>query len=249
MDPKDLFSDQSKIYAKYRPGYPPELFDHILSFVEQRKKAWDCATGNGQAAGILAHHFEKVEASDISEAQLRHAIKKENIAYHVCPAEQTPFADNSFDLITVATAYHWLNWKQFYEEAMRVGKKNAVVAVWAYHLVRTDDAGVNRVILRFYHEITAPYWEPERKYVDNFYSTVEFDFAPLPSKDFEIRLSWTKEQFLGYLETWSAVQKYIRTHQTSPLGMIENDLDKIWKDGEVKSIRFPLFLKIGRVTG
>lgn len=110
---KDLFSNQSKIYAKYRPTYPQQLFDYIFQFVEKRKHAWDCATGNGQAANVLANHFEKVDASDISEAQIAHAIQKSNIEYHVCPAEQTHFADNSFDLITVATAYHGCTGKAF----------------------------------------------------------------------------------------------------------------------------------------
>ena len=131
---KDLFSEQSKIYARFRPTYPKELFYYILQFVEERKTAWDCATGNGQAAKVLADYFEKVEASDISQAQINNAVRKPNIQYHICPAEQTAFADNSFDLITVAQAYHWLNWKKFHDEATRVGKPNAVIAVWAYYL-------------------------------------------------------------------------------------------------------------------
>jgi len=102
---KDLFSEQSKLYAQFRPTYPQELFDYILQFVEERKIARDCATGNGQAATVLAEHFEKVEASDISEAQISNAVKRENIEYHICPAEATPFSNDSFDLITVAQAY------------------------------------------------------------------------------------------------------------------------------------------------
>jgi hypothetical protein len=50
---KDLFSQQSKLYAQFRPSYPQELFDYILQFVKERGTAWDCATGNGQAASVL----------------------------------------------------------------------------------------------------------------------------------------------------------------------------------------------------
>ena len=73
---KDLFSGHSKSYAKYRPGYPKELFEYILQFVERKEKVWDCATGNGQAAVVLADYFEKVEATDISEAQIKNAVVK-----------------------------------------------------------------------------------------------------------------------------------------------------------------------------
>jgi ubiquinone/menaquinone biosynthesis C-methylase UbiE len=163
---KDLFSEQSKLYAQFRPTYPKELFDYILQFVEERKTAWDCATGNGQAATALAEYFEKVEASDISEAQISNAVKRENIEYHICSAETTPFRDNNFDLITVAQAYHWLNWKEFYIEAIRVGKPNAVVAIWTYNTLFSNDEKLNAIIRHFYLDITGLYWDKERKYVD-----------------------------------------------------------------------------------
>ena len=103
---KDLFSKQSDLYARYRPGYPKELYDHILSFVKNKNIAWDCATGNGQAAVVLADHFKKIIATDISPEQIEKAKAKDNIEYLVCPAESTPFDENTFDLVTVVQAYH-----------------------------------------------------------------------------------------------------------------------------------------------
>ncbi|MEJ7736548.1 MAG: hypothetical protein WKF97_03900 [Chitinophagaceae bacterium] len=47
---KDLFSQQSSLYVKYRPVYPSTLYSFILDHVINRNCAWDCATGNGQAA-------------------------------------------------------------------------------------------------------------------------------------------------------------------------------------------------------
>jgi methylase of polypeptide subunit release factors len=84
---KDLFSGQADSYAANRPGYPPELFEYIIQFVQERKAAWDCATGNGQAAVALAPYFETVEATDISQGPLDHAEKKDNIHYRLSPAE------------------------------------------------------------------------------------------------------------------------------------------------------------------
>ena len=218
---KDLFSSQSKLYARYRPVYPQELFDYILSFVDTKGEAWDCATGNGQAARVLADYFEHVDASDISEEQLRNAIRKMNIQYHHCPAEKTPFSNNKFDLITVATAYHWLNWDEFHKEATRVGKEKAVVAVWAYNLLSSDDPAINDLIEKFYYEIIHPYWDPERIHVENAYSNVKFNFDPLPSKDFSIRLGWTKEHLKGYLQTWSGVRNHVEKKGSDPLELIK----------------------------
>lgn len=243
---KDLFSTQSKAYAQFRPSYPKELFDYILQFVEEKKLAWDCATGNGQAAKILADCFEKVEASDISKAQINNAVKKPNIQYHICPAEKTPFTDNSFDLITVAQAYHWLNWKKFHDEATRAGKNNSVIAVWGYSNFSTDDKKVNELLHQFYYDIIFSYWDAERRHVENNYESVEFNFHLLPSKSFSTDLIYTKKHLIGYLQSWSAVQNYIKANSSSPIDVILDNLDSIWKE-ETKKVHFPIFLKIGRI--
>src|SRR6187399_2214683 len=173
---KDLFSKQADLYARYRPTYPKELYEYILSFVKEKNTAWDCATGNGQAAVVLASHFKKVIATDISAAQIEKAIKKENIEYSVCAAESTPFADNTFDLVTVAQAYHWIKWEDFRKEVIRVCKPGAVIAVWMYYNHNTHDEKVTAAVRNFHATITKPYWDYERRYVEEKYETVEFDY-------------------------------------------------------------------------
>lgn len=246
--PKDLFSKQSVNYSKYRPTYSPELFEYILSFTPGRDCAWDCATGNGQAASVLAGFFRQVEATDISEAQLANAVQKENIHYHLAPAESTGFANDTFELITVATAYHWLNWHQFFNEATRVAKNGAVVAVWAYANLQCEDKAVESLMHHYYKDITGPYWDKERQWVDDRYQSIPFRFDPLPTKDFAIRARWSKDIFKGYLSTWSAVQNFIRDRGFEPIQLIEKELDTIWPDEVGKEIVFPVFLRIGRVA-
>src|SRR5205814_7608216 len=92
---KDHFSGHSADYAKYRPGYPPALFDWLASLTPTRALAWDVGTGSGQAAVPLARYFERVVATDPAEAQLRSAAPNERITYKVMPAEQTDLADAS----------------------------------------------------------------------------------------------------------------------------------------------------------
>jgi ubiquinone/menaquinone biosynthesis C-methylase UbiE len=244
---KDLFSTQADSYARYRPTYPKELFDYITGFVNEKDSAWDCATGNGQAANVLADYFSQVEATDISEAQLANAVQKENIHYQLSAAEQTPFSNNSFDLITIATAYHWLKWDEFHTEATRVGKKDCVVAAWAYNLLSCTDEAVTHIIHWFYKDIIGTYWDKERTFLEESYQTVMFDFAPLPTKDFQLVLHWKKEALLGFFSSWSAVQNYRKKNGTTPMGLVEEELKKVWPSDDEKEFRFPLFLRIGRV--
>src|ERR1700674_1499230 len=104
---KDNFSQYAELYAKYRPSYPQELYDFILTQVNHKQAAWDCGTGNGQTAIVLSGYFEKVFATDISQRQLENAYPAANIFYSVQPAERTDFPDKTFDLITVSQALHW----------------------------------------------------------------------------------------------------------------------------------------------
>ena len=243
---KDLFSKQAGTYARYRPVYPKELFDHILQFVAEKNTAWDCATGNGQAALALAPHFKKVIATDISKKQLALAKLHANIQYQISSAEQTNFPDNTFDFITVAQAYHWFKFDAFEKEVKRVAKKDAVIAVWGYNLFSTNDAAIDALIKKFYTEIVGPYWDAERKYIDDNFNTVPFNFTPLPTKDFFIKTVWSKDDVIGYLNSWSAVQHFIDDKKYNPVDDIVNDLDILWKD--VKPVTFPVFLKLGRIV-
>ena len=245
--PKDLFSAQAKSYAVYRPTYPPALFQYILSFVEEKEMVWDCATGNGQAAVPLSRYFRQVKATDISQAQLNEAPLTTNIEYILCPAEATPFREATFDLITVAQAYHWLDWEKFRQEAGRVGKQNCVVAVWMYDIIQSGDEDLNSCLQHIYKNITGPFWDKERRHVDEHYKSVVFNFAPLPSKDFSIEVEFFKEQLLGYFSSWSAVQNYTRARGHSPILLIKESIDSTWKNESSQPFSFPVYLRIGRV--
>jgi methylase of polypeptide subunit release factors len=48
-------------------GYPAALYDWLASQAPGQTRAWDVATGNGQAALALTRHFRQVIATDASE--------------------------------------------------------------------------------------------------------------------------------------------------------------------------------------
>ena len=68
---KDHFSSESPNYARFRPRYGRELFAYLASLVSNHRLAWDCATGNGQAAIPLSEFFDRVIATDASEEQIK----------------------------------------------------------------------------------------------------------------------------------------------------------------------------------
>ncbi|MEM8906580.1 MAG: class I SAM-dependent methyltransferase [Bacteroidota bacterium] len=241
----DQFSRQAKVYKKYRPSYPPELYQLLLQAVPHRERCWDCGTGNGQVAVVLAEHFERVDATDISQQQLNQAPQKANIHYQVERAEQTRFADHQFDLITVAQAIHWFDFAAFYREVRRVAKPDGRIAIWGYGLLRIE-ATIDALIQQFYTEIVGPYWKPERRHIDQQYTSIEFDFSLIPMPDdLTIEINWSLEDIKGYFNSWSSVQNYRAQHGRNPVDWIIERLAKHWAPEEQKTVHFPIFIRMG----
>ncbi|MBD3582628.1 class I SAM-dependent methyltransferase [Flavobacterium selenitireducens] len=241
---KDNFSAQATKYAQYRPQYPQALIDYVCTFVRTPGKALDLATGNGQIAQKLSTRFESVYATDISEKQLQHAVKADNITYKLETAEQTSFDDNSFDLITVGQAVHWFDFSIFYKEVYRILKPEGVFAILGYSLPITNPRA-DAVISHFYHDIIGPYWDAERRFVEQRYQTIPFPFKEIEAIPWQNEVDWNISQLLGYLESWSATQHYKTKTGINPVDLIRAELSLVWEAGD-KKVRFPLLLRIGR---
>ena len=239
----DRFSGHADRYARYRIDYPDALYNYVLSFVNERQSAWDCATGNGQVASTLARYFDQVEATDISQTQLEQAVVLPNVRYQISRAEKTPFADNQFDLVTVGQALHWFDAEAFHREVRRVLKPGGVVAEWGYGL-NTVSPEVDALVNDFYINVIGAYWDSMRRHIENQYAQLPFDFANPQRADFTVERHWTAGWFLNYLRTWSAVRNFIATNGLDPVDALAEPLTVAWGLGE-RLVQFPVFLRLG----
>lgn len=245
---KDLFSTQATDYARFRPRYPKALFDFLAKSTEERKLAWDVGTGNGQAALILASHFEKVIATDPSEKQLAEAVPHEKIEYRINTAEDSGLASGTVDLITVAQAFHWFRQPEFFAEVERVAKPGAILAIWCYELCKID-ARVDDVVLELYKDILGNYWEKERRLVEQGYANEKVPFEEIPAPKVVMGTEWGIADLVGYLGTWSALQKFRKENSYDPRGTIMNRLQSAWGDlSKSKAVSWPLGLRIFRIS-
>lgn len=246
MSWKDNFSQQSEIYAKYRPHYPEELYQFLISLVNHRQMAWDCGTGNGQVAVQLAPFFQKIVATDASASQISHAKRLPNIEYRVTKAQASGLPEHSTHLITVAQAIHWFDIEKFYQEVRRVSHE-AVIAVWGYGLLKISQP-LDERIQHFYSHTVGSYWDQERKHLDNAYRSIPFPFQRIESPNFILQCSWNLNDLLGYLATWSSVQKFIQLEKSNPVEKLALDLNKLWgSPWESKKIYWDIYLMVGKV--
>jgi methyltransferase family protein len=243
---QDLFSRDSAGYAKFRPRYPAALFDWLAGLPASRRLAWDCATGNGQAATLLAERFEQVVGSDASLAQLRAARRAPRVGYVASLAESSALAGGSVDLATIAQALHWLELPRFYAEVDRVAAPGAALAIWGYARL-TAPPGIQATIRRFHEETLGPYWPIERKLVEEGYRSFQIPIREVVPPPFTIEARLNLPALLGYLRTWSAVGNYIRANGRDPVAELEPELAAAWGDPAVlQPIVWPLFVRAGR---
>jgi SAM-dependent methyltransferase len=243
---KDNFSEQSVGYAQFRPSYPQALFAFLFEHCPSFERAWDCATGSGQMASVLAERFTEVEATDISENQLKNALPRHNIRYRLGRAEAPDFPDQSFDLITVGQAAHWFNFERFYPEAKRVMKPNALIALIGYQKLRVGTE-VEALIEELYDGTLHGFWDAERRLVDERYAHIPFPFEEIAFPEMASEHDWTVHHLLGYLNTWSAVQHYVRQRGENPMSpdWVEA-LMAAWPSGETRTVSFPVFGRVGK---
>jgi SAM-dependent methyltransferase len=243
---KDHFSRHAEIYTQFRPHYPRALFAFLAERAPARDLAWDCGTGNGQAAVALAEFFAKVVATDPSARQIEHAEPRAGVEYRVAPAEACPLDDDSVDLVTVAQALHWFQHEPFFAEVRRVGRAGGLIAAWSYGLGKlTPD--IDRLILRLYSEILGDYWPPERHFVEQGYRTIPFPFQEIEAPRLAMTAEWSLTDLVGYLGTWSSTQRYMEQHGADPLSLVRDDLLAAWGHADTRTMTWPLYLRVGRI--
>jgi len=136
----------------------------------------DIATGGGHTANAFAGRVKKVTAVDITPEMLEAAEKfvkgngHKNVEFKIGDAENLPFPDRVFDIITCRIApHHFPDVNKFVEEVHRVLKPNGQFLL--------DDNVV-----------------PEDDDFDLFYNTIE------KRRDYSHFRAWKKSEWLRMLE-------------------------------------------------
>ena len=253
--PENIFAVASAAYASDRPHYPQTLFGWMASACPERQAAWDCATGNGQAAIGLAPYFKRVEATDISPEQLKEAIPAPNIRYSAQPAERTDFDDDSFDLVAVAQALHWFDYERFWPEVRRVAKPDAFFCAWGYNWFdRTEELDdLHKFYLDPLVELLESHWAPNNPILWRGYRSEEiaFPFRRIDPPALAINLRWGIERLIGYVRTWSAVKQAqaADSAKAEAIAALEQEARTRFTARGAMAMALPLSIAAGRITG
>ncbi|HKY34169.1 MAG TPA: class I SAM-dependent methyltransferase [Candidatus Polarisedimenticolia bacterium] len=242
----DHFTSQAEQYARWRPLYPPSLGRHLASLAPSLDLAWDCGTGSGQAARMLAESFREVAATDPSAGQLGQASPHPRIRYRQGRESESGLPPRSAGLVCAAQAAHWFDLPAFYAEAERVLVPGGVLAIWCYGRTGIDPE-VDRAVAWLHDDRLAAHWPSERAHVLDGYARLFFPYETLPLPPFAIESPISREALLGYLGSWSAVARCRRCEGVDPLAEVLPALERAWPDPEsVKVVRWPIAVLAAR---
>jgi len=72
-----------------------------------------------------------------------------------------------------------------------------------------------------------------------------FPFKEIKTSVFEIKSQWTVNDLEGYINSWSALQKFITANNYNPVNKFIEQVKPYWK--EKMKVVFPIHLRIGRI--
>jgi SAM-dependent methyltransferase len=159
------FGHAAEEFQRYRPDYPPSLYDHVLAQVpeQRRSRAMDLGAGTGRVTAHLVPCFREVisvepdrgMAAKIAEQFPRAVIREITAEECVQPAE-------SVDLITIANALHWMEADRVFANARSWLRPHGILAVFGPSLPKTIPA-VEAITLAEFRGPWKPFRDPRLK--------------------------------------------------------------------------------------
>lgn len=207
------FGRTSDDYARYRDIYPKSLYDRLISLGigAPGQKILDLGSGTAVLPLNLAGTGAEFTATDISEKQiacgkrLADARGVRGISFKVCGAEDTGFADSTFDAVTAVQCFHYFDADRAAAEIARVLKPGGVFCKVFMDWLPYEDAVIaemEALVLRY-----NPNWSGGgfRAYRYRFPQWAEGRFTQDAVESYDETLTFGKEAWLGRVRSCRGV--------------------------------------------
>ncbi|WP_025743309.1 class I SAM-dependent methyltransferase [Aquimarina pacifica] len=237
-------------YAKGRPAFHSTTIERIkkeLMIFENVEKALDIACGTGLSTKVLLKIANKVYGTDASEEMLNNAISKDKINYAISKAENQPFLDKEFDIITVCSGVHWFNIDPFLSEANRLLRSNAYLIIYDNFFIsemRENESFKDWFPKTYMHKYPSPKRNNNYDWSTENVKRSRFDLVK--EDNFKNEVSFTKDELILYFTTQSNIaDAIIRGENYCQIeNWLNTELSKFFENETVrKTINFGNWIK------
>lgn len=112
------FGDVADVYERTRPSYPERATRWLAD--GQVSRVLELGAGTGKLTAQMAAWGHEIIATEPSSPMLERLAAQLDVPAVRSGAEQLPFANDSFDVVVVAQAYHWFDTTKALPEIARV---------------------------------------------------------------------------------------------------------------------------------
>ena len=143
----DTFDRAAGAYRAVRPTYPPAVFDRIEQYaggLPVGPAVVEIGIGTGQATRQMAERGWRVlgiePGPDLAETARADLAEFKTLDIRTVRFEDADLPDTAFDLVTAATAWHWVDPVTGFPKAARLLRPGGVIALWwNAHVTGTSD--------------------------------------------------------------------------------------------------------------
>ncbi len=237
-------------YAKGRPDFHENTISRIAAYLNITEKyplALDVACGTGLSTKALLKIADQVYGTDSADEMLRNANPHVNIKYLKASAENLPFENDHFQLITVSSGVHWFNIDKFLSEAQRVLKTNAHLVLYDNFFI-SEMVNVDAFSNWFPDSYLKKFPSPKRNEIYNWTNehTRHLGFEMLEEDEFKNPVCFNIDQLILYFTTQSNITAQIETGQTTYLEVeawLRNELQPFFQTSDQQTINFGNWIK------
>lgn len=214
MELRRSFNEDVVNYDKYRPEYPNELFEDIMSYsqIEAGNNLLEIGIGTGQATlpfiqlgcDIVGIELGDKLSSFVAEKYSEHKnFKVINADFMLYPIEE-----NFYDLIYCATAFHWLPKEEAYIKIMKSLKKGGTLALfWNHPFPNRKEDPSNMASQKIYNQFRPS----DKKQIEfsekdcsiHIQELLYYGFEKVESKLYRRVRTLTAEAYIHLLNTYS----------------------------------------------
>lgn len=195
-------------YAKGRTFFHPVIIRRVkesLKLAGPLPRGLDVCCGTGLSSLALKKIAASVVGVDASAEMLAFAPRGAGINFCLASAEELPFGENVFDVVSICQALHWLDKRKFMAEARRVLRARGMLVVYDDYM--TGRMAENEDFRAWFKEayigrFPAP---PRERFSFSQGEPEREGFRVVYEESFENAISFTPEAFVNFVTSHSNV--------------------------------------------
>lgn len=208
----EMFDQTAEYYDKFRPSYPAEIIEKIISSanINSTSKVLEIGAGSGKATELFVHYNFDIHCVEPGENLVKKGKIKfsglNNVRFEVARFEELDLLPKQYDVVFSAQAFHWIPQPIGYQKCAYVLKDTGYLALfWNMYITYDNDLDNELIEISKKHGGFASFLSVDdcEKRIDAIAAEIgDSGYFNIPITQ---RVLWNKEytadEYIGFVQT------------------------------------------------